>query len=252
MQENLKNWFDEYTRKFDSPDPMVQKAVDLKREHTLRVCANIVDIGRSISLCEEDLFTAEISALLHDIGRFEQYRKYRTFSDSKSEDHASLGISVICVHELLGEFTPETAEIIVQAVKYHNRASLPGSRDQRFLFFLKMLRDADKLDIWRVVTDYYHNSGKNRDPAIELNLPDIPRISDKVYDALLQGRTAKTADVQTLNDLKLLQISWIYDLNFPRTFELVREKGYIKMLCSNLPKESVRVEKICSGLGKYL
>lgn len=226
--------------------------MDLKRAHTLCVCGNIVDIGCSLDLCADDLLAAEVSALLHDIGRFEQYSRYRTFSDANSEDHAALGVSVICTHELLGEFSPETAQVIIEAVKYHNRAALPDSMNQRSLFFLKMLRDADKLDIWRVVTSYYHNSATDRDPAIELNLPDVPHISGKVYEALLQNQMVNTADIRSLNDLKLLQIGWIYDVNFSRTFELIREKGYLDKLCSALPKESARAQKICSKACQYL
>ncbi|MFO7987279.1 MAG: HD domain-containing protein [Desulfatiglandaceae bacterium] len=240
----LKTWFEAYTHRFDSQDPAVQQGMDLKRAHTRRVCEVIVDIGHSLALSKNDLCTAEAAALLHDIGRFEQYRRYRTFSDYRSEDHAALGVEVIEAERILDGFDPETASVILRVVRHHNRAGLPDDEDEVCLFFLKMVRDADKVDIWRVVTDYYRTAGDQRNPSIELDLPDSPGISDPVYEALMQGRLVQMADLKTLNDFKLLQMGWVYDLNFPRTFQVVREKGYLKMLRDALPPNSSRARDI--------
>jgi hypothetical protein len=240
----LKAWFEDYIRRLSSDDPTIQKGIDLKIDHTRRVCETIVHIGGTLDLSREDLCMAEASALLHDIGRFEQYRRFRTFSDYRSEDHAALGLKVIQANRVLQGLDPAVAEIIVRVVRYHNHAVLPVGEDERSLFFLKLLRDADKVDIWRVVTDYYQNAGDNRNQTIELDLPDRPRVSDSVYEALMKGRPAQMADLKTLNDFKLLQIGWIYDINFPRTFQIVRENGYLEMIRDALPQGSVRVAEI--------
>lgn len=240
----LKERFEAYAQRFDSPDPQVQRDIDLKRVHTRQVCKAAVDIGHSLDLSADDLGTLEAAALLHDIGRFEQYRQYRTFSDYRSEDHAALGVRVIRTEGILEEFDPETAEVIVRVVGYHNRAALPDHEDDRCVFFLKMVRDADKVDIWRVVTDYYRNAGNHRNPTIELELPDTPHISRHVYEALMREELVQMTSLKTLNDFKLLQMGWVYDLNFPRTFQLVREKGYLEMLRDALPAHSMRVRNI--------
>jgi len=240
----LKTWFKDYTRRFSSDDPIVQESMDLKTEHTWRVCKAIVNIGGSLDLSREDLCLAEAAALLHDIGRFEQYRRYRTFSDYRSEDHAALGVRVIKANRVLHDLEPAMAETIVRVLGYHNRAALPVGEEARCLFFLKLLRDADKVDIWRVVTDYYQNAGHKRNQTIELDLPDRPQVSDSVYKTLMNGKLAQMADLKTLNDFKLLQIGWIYDINFPRTFQIVRENGYLEMILNALPETSVRVAEI--------
>ena len=176
----LKTWFKDYTRGFSSDDPVVQEGMNLKTDHTRRVCNAIVNIGESLDLSREDLCLAEASGLLHDIGRFEQYSRYRTFSDYRSEDHAALGVKVIKTNKILHRLESAIAQIILRAVEYHNRATLPVGEEERCLFFLKLLRDADKVDIWRVVTDYYRNAGNNRNHTLELDLPDGPGISDSV------------------------------------------------------------------------
>ena len=248
----LKNWFEEYVLQFSSDDPIVQENMDLKREHTLRVCKAIVDIGRSLDLSRDDLCAAESAALLHDIGRFEQFKRYRTFADYKSEDHAALGVKVIQTNHVLRGLDPDAASLIIRVVRYHNRADLPVGEDERCLFFLKLLRDADKVDIWRVVTDYYQNAGYKRNKAIELDLPDSPQISDSVYKTLMNGKLVQMSDLKTLNDFKMLQIGWIYDINFPRTFQIVRENKYLEILRDALPKTSTRVADVYERVRAYL
>jgi len=240
----LKAWFEDYIIRFSSYDLIVQKSMDLKAEHSRRVCEAIVNIGGSLDLSREDLCLAEAAALLHDIGRFEQYSRYRTFSDYRSEDHAALGVKVIQAGRVLHGLEPALAEMIVRVVGYHNRADLPVGEEERCLFFLKLLRDADKVDIWRVVTDYYQNAGHDRNQTIELDLPDRPQISDPVYNALMNGQLVQMADLKTLNDFKLLQIGWIYDINFPRTFQIIRENGYLEMIRDALPDSSARAAEV--------
>ena len=195
---------------------------------------------------------AEASALMHDIGRFEQYEKYGTFADYRSENHAALGVKVIKENRILDGLDPAKAGIITRIIGYHNRFSLPVEEEERCLFFLKLLRDADKADIWRVVTDYYQNAGNKRNQTIELDLPDIDRISDPVYNALMKGELAQMSDLNTLNDFKLLQIGWIYDVNFQRTFQIVKKNRYLEKIRDALPKKSARVSEIYKRAVAYL
>ncbi|MFO7601986.1 MAG: HD domain-containing protein [Candidatus Desulfacyla sp.] len=248
----LKAWFAEYVNQFNSDDPRVQENMDLKREHTRRVCAAILDIGASLNLSAEDLATAEATAWLHDIGRFEQYTRYGTFMDHRSEDHAALGVRVIRksrILERIGAFDPE---IVLRVVGAHNRAAVPAGEDERVRFFLKLLRDADKVDIWHVVTTYYQDPDQRQNHALELDLPDSPHISEPVYEALMKGRLVQMADLKTVNDFKLLQMGWIYDVNFLRTFQIVREKGYLETIRDALSIQSHRISDVYGRARSYL
>jgi len=119
------------------------------------------------------------------------------------------------------------------------------------LFFTKLLRDADKLDIWRVLTDYYCNKNKPRNERFELGLPDTPEISEKVCQDLMAGRPIEEEHLKSLNDFKLLLMGWVYDVNFPWTFQLIRERGYLEMIRDALPPLE-RVLKIYSMVRTYL
>ena len=249
---NLKFWSEKYIRQFASRDPNIQGAMDLKQAHIRRVCEVILDIGRHEGLSGEDLYMAEATALLHDIGRFEQYRRYKTFSDARSENHALLGVQVIRDNGILKGVDPSKARIITRAVEYHNRAGLPSTENGRTLFFMKLLRDADKIDIWHVVSDYYQNIDRERNQAIELDLPDTPEISDSVCRSLMKGHIVLMADIRTLNDFKLLQIGWIYDVNFRRTFQIVQERGYLERVREALPENSIRIKEVYERAYGYL
>jgi HD superfamily phosphohydrolase YqeK len=248
----VKSWFAEYCHRFDSNDAAIQDSIDLKASHTHRVCDAILDIGKSLCLSDEDLCLAEISALLHDIGRFEQYRQYRTFADSRSLNHASLGAKIIEENSVLNGINSTDANIVIRAVESHNIAELPQGESDRCLLFLKLLRDADKIDIWRVLTEYYRDAASRRNRTIELDLPDADCVSDSVYEALMNGKLVNMSDVRTLQDFKLLQISWIYDLNFPRSFQIVNERKYLEAIQDALPRDSLCVENACERAYAHL
>jgi putative nucleotidyltransferase with HDIG domain len=234
--EAMKSWFRNYVTSFNSADPEVFRNIRLKEDHTKRVCGEILDIGGSLHLKEEDLNLSEIIALFHDIGRFEQYSLYGTFADFNSIDHALLGAEILRKESVLENLSPHDRDLIIRVVSYHNRALLPGEETERCLFFTRLLRDADKLDIWRVLTDYYSSPKEERNVAIELDLPDREEISERVYSDLMKGRIVRMNSLRTFNDFKLLQVAWVFDLNFQRTFEIVRKRGYLETIRRVLPK----------------
>lgn len=248
----IKAWFKDYVKEFYSGDPDVQENIYLKEMHTIRVCEAILEIGNSLGLSEQDISLAELSALLHDIGRFEQYKKYGTFSDFRSENHAELGAKVIRDSEILKDMEPDISEMIIRLVRFHNCAVLPKGEDDRFIFFLKLLRDADKIDIWKVVTEYYENSGQKRNQSIELDLSNNPDISAPVYQALMNRHVVNMSKLKTLNDFKMLQIGWVYDLNFPRTFEMVRENRFLERIRASMPPDFPELDRVYTQVHAYL
>jgi len=240
---HLKKWFKNYVRTYKHNDRESQLNIDLKEDHTRRVGKEIVFLGKQLGLSDDELHLAEIIALLHDVGRFEQYARYRTFMDGKSEDHAELGIKILVKSGILKQFDAAIKEVILGAIRYHNRSSLPREGTKTFLFFSKLLRDADKLDIWKVVIDNYHRKDGKRNGALELDLPDTAGFSGEVYQDLINKRIVDLRHIKNLNDLKLLQASWVFDINFQPTFDCIRKRRYLEMIRDVLPK-SKEMEEI--------
>jgi putative nucleotidyltransferase with HDIG domain len=234
--QQCKTWFDLYVKSFHSLDPEFRRNIHLKEQHTQRVCKEAVDIGRDLGLDDGDLRVVEITALFHDVGRFEQYRQFRTFSDRLSLNHAEFGVNILKQNQVLDRLPDPLKAMIFKVIRHHNRAQLPLEEDEKCLFFSRLLRDADKLDIWRVVTDYYQqkeSGGQNH--AIELDLPDTPGISSKVIENIRQGKPVLFKEMQNLNDFKLLQAGWVHDVNFAPTLARLKGRGYLKRIQKTLP-----------------
>ena len=239
----MKEWFYKYVSSFKNEDAELVKNIILKEEHTIQVCKNIRAIGKSLKLRPNDLHIANIIALFHDIGRFEQYKMYRTFSDAKSVNHAELGVEILQKHKVLDNLHKYTKNLILKAISYHNRASLPKNETEECVFFTKLIRDADKLDIFRVVTEYYAGLDIGiRNKSIELDLPNTPGVSEKVQTQLLNKSIVNIKDIQTFNDFKLLQMGWIFDINFLHTFHSIKSKNYLEKISKTLPETKVTNE----------
>ena len=225
--------------------------IDLKIQHTLRVCDDIKTIGSQLKLEESKLILAEITALLHDIARFEQYRQFKTFNDKDSFDHAQAGYEIIKNEKILTDLDDYSQEIVLKSVRYHNRMNLPKIKDNNIEFFVKLLRDADKLDIYKVVTDYYQLPKTKRNQTIELNLDNSDKITDTILDAALSGRDINYQDAIYLNDFKLLQAGWIFNINFSPTLSLIKERGYLNILRSVLP-DNRKIDQLFNNIDSYI
>ena len=232
----FKKWFADYVDGYYTDDPARNHMIRLKQEHTGQVCKEINMLGQAVQLVAQDMFLAETMALFHDIGRFEQYAAYGTFKDTISENHAELGLHELARHEVLSICSEAEQLLITKGIRYHNVRTLPEYEDQRSLFFARLLRDADKLDIWRVFIDYYEREDKEQDSTIVLGLPNKETCSPNVIDMLRQKKMGDIKNMATLNDYKLVQISWVFDLNFQPTIRAVHERRYVERIAAALPQ----------------
>ena len=247
--EKLMKWFFEYTDQYIAADPANQEAYELKRAHSLRVRDNCWAIGITLRLNEQEMAVARAIGLVHDVGRFEQFRRYNTFSDAKSENHAELGAAVLRAGGVLSDFTKDIQALILKAVSCHNRMKLPEGESQRVTLFCRLIRDADKLDILQVLTSYFESRRKTG--FMELDLPDEPVYSKEILDDLFKREPGDMRKVRTLNDFKLLQLGWVYDLNFPFTAKVIAEKHYVKRIRKTMPG-SDEIDRLLPRLNAHL
>ena len=118
--------------------------------------------------------------------------------------------------------------------------------------FPRLIRDADKLDIYYVVTNYYEQYVRDPDGfKLELELPDIPECSQHVVDATLKGKKIDHSELRTLNDMKILQLGWVYDVNFPATLKRIKQRKFLEKIIDFLPKTE-NIEKIKTKVFEYV
>lgn len=245
---HLKKWYDAYAESMNDGDEQLDDAITLKYEHTYRVVHEMELLCESIQLNGHLKFCALIAALLHDVARFEQFKKYRTFSDKQSEDHARMGCAIIKEKKLLSALSDEAGQLIITAVRYHNAIALPETLSDKELLLCKLLRDADKLDIYRIALDHYINPDPKRKDTVQVSIPDGNRVTPEVLDGVRKRRIVSYGKIKTLTDFKMIQLGWVYDLNFPYSFTCVNKRAYLEDLEKHLPdhpevNEAVRTAK---------
>jgi len=235
--DRFRCWLDAYIGRFYGDDEYVNAHIQLKQEHTRRTRDEILLLAGQLALDDDQTRIAEVIALFHDIGRFPQFATYRTHNDSKSVDHCQLGVEVLQREGILDTVRRDERQWIQTAVEHHGRKSLPADLKGQALLFAKLIRDADKLDVFHIITSNYRAYRDN--PAkfsYEIELPDGPDYSPNVIQAVLNETLVDYRDLRTLNDMKLCQIGWVYDMNFAAGLERIRQRRYIEDLLSFLPQ----------------
>lgn len=223
--------------------------IDLKLKHTFRVVAMMTDVARSEGLVDVDL--AKKLALLHDVGRFSQYQKYETFADILSEDHAALGVRVLKENSVLDDFSSDQRALLFWCIEQHNKLHVPEEKPARWIKYLKLVKDADKLDVYKVMIDHFSQPNFREFSSLTHNLPEITEISPAVLNTISSHTMVVADDVRSINDFMCLILAWVYDLHFPRTRQIVRERGYIQALGQHLTDEIHR-QQVLESLEQFL
>jgi len=240
QQEHLRKfraWFDDYVAGFYGGDDFVNANVKLKQEHSRRTCKEMQYLAQELGLSSNQKRIAEVIALFHDIGRFEQFVEYRTYNDLRSLNHCLLGLEVLRGRNVLDRLQRRERELIEKAIEYHGLKELPKDLEDECLLFAKMIRDADKIDVLYVVTEYYGQYRDNPEEfTLELELPDEPGYSMQVVERILRRERIDYSELRTLNDMKLAQLGWVYDVNFKVTLKRIRQRRFLQKLLECLPK----------------
>lgn len=227
--KRARDVFEEYLDGYDREDEKIK----LKIIHTYGVVKSAREIGHRMHLSEEDQQLAEMIALLHDIGRFEQLRLYDSFSPD-TMDHAAFGAQLLFEGEnpMISRFLEERQYdgIIHTAIARHSDFRLEGIPDKRTLFHAKIIRDADKLDNCRVklVDSVEAMIGVPQERAGE------GKISPKVWNACLKREAVLSQDRVTSVDYWVSYVAQYYDLNFKETRQIMKEKNYISRIIKRL------------------
>jgi len=241
--------FKSYVQKwYSTSDEIVIKNIKLKEEHSYRVRDNIVQLSKLLGLEKEVCFLAEIVGLFHDIARFPQFYKFKTFDDRKSFDHAEKGVEILKQQAILENLTLKNRQRVFSAIKYHNKKNLPEINDPIEELLAKLIRDADKIDIWYVVGD---ELSEKEDPSISLGYSGKQEYNPKIIDALLNRQIVDYNLVRSTLDFKLTTLAWVYDINFLESFLLIKKKRVLEPIIESLPINS-EIRKVVDIIQKFV
>ena len=248
-RETVRRQFEAYIEPYDLSDTKIR----LKAEHTYRVADLCARIAESLALPAEETDIAWLLGMLHDIGRFEQVRRYGTFMDAQSVDHAAFGADLLFREGLIRSFAPsdEEDELMDKAIRLHNVFLLPEDLTDRERMFAQILRDADKIDIIRANCEF---------PLSEIyNLPAeeflTSGISDEVLEDAMAMKNVLRSHRRTAADYIVGHLSLTFGLVYAESRRIIREQGYLSRMMhyeGRNPETAERIAMVCGKVEEFL
>ena len=195
----------------------------LKYNHTLQVVRWMEKLAKRLHLTDEEIELAKIIGLLHDIGRFRQIESIHSFDDKKI-DHAKIGYEYLFLEHHIRDFvkTEKYDEIIKQAILNHNTFKIDKKLDSISRKFTYMIRDMDKLDIFRVDSVYF-----NMEFIKEEISKDV--LQDFKKHTLINRKKQKLK-----SDIVIVHLAFLFDIHFQESLELLDESDNLELFISTL------------------
>ena len=214
--------FEEYIKHYD----LNNFKINLKYEHTKRVQKYCEIIAKDLGLEDNQIKIASLCGLFHDIARFEQETKFHTFNDLKSFDHGDVGFQIFNeeIKDKL-DITDEEKNLVAKSILHHNKAEI-GKVTKEEEIFCKIIRDADKLDIF-----YLLGIEKKLMPKSNLE------ISKKIKDKFFAHKFIRREDVSNDMEQSILHLCFLWDFNFDISYKIIEENSFLEKFENNLNNE---------------
>ena len=248
----LKERFRSYALSFADTPENVPQAIRLKIDHTFDVCS----ITDWIADREGGVFRgrgrtlALLGALFHDVSRFRQYREFRTFRDADSFDHGEISAEIFLGDFPLEELSPPETGLVAAAIRHHNKRVLPANLPEEVQPFAKLLRDADKLSIIRIIDEYLATPEEYQEAAVRIGMEETPGFTRELAQTAIDGGQIAHGAMRNLNDFKLSIFAWAQDINFSAAAEYILEKRLYETLRTFLPDDRLMDELLAVSLAR--
>lgn len=251
QQHVLAAWFEAFVRSLRDGNSKHNALIDLKLTHSHHVAGDARDIAAESGWPKDDIRAAEVLGLLHDCGRFRQIVEFRTFEDRRSFDHGDAGARLLEETVMPGDLSPRNREALIEGVRWHNKRTIPDTVPLVTLPFIRLIRDADKLDIFRVIGTVVEERSFDKHPEVTLTVDiDGPPGQDALND-IGRRETVAYDHVHSLADFALTQLSWMYDIQFAGTYRRIFSRGHFERILSPLP-DTPTIARIIAEVREYV
>ncbi len=232
-EQEFERFLDEYDR--------TDEKVKLKIIHTYGVVECMERICQKMNLDQENRDLAKLIALLHDIGRFEQLKRFNSFRPD-TMDHAAYGVELLFGNEqMIRRFIKDDKwdEIIKIAIAKHSDYKLEGIDDPQILLHAKLIRDADKLDNCRVKLEETIEVllGADKETVGKTD------ISPRIWEYCINKEAILSCHRVSLVDYWISYVAYFFDINFAETFSIIQEENYADKIIHRIPYSNLETRK---------
>ena len=235
-------WFNNYCNSFKNLTENQQLNFNVKKEHSQKVAELALLFSNKLEWTEDEQKNAFLVGLLHDIGRFKQLVDFDTFNDEKSIDHANSAVEILMGVSIFEDLNIANKELFFAAIANHNKFKIEEGLSGQQLLHAKLIRDADKMDILKVLTEYYLKRNVSANHSLTWDLPKGTIVSPAVTKEILSQKLVSKKNVLSELDVKIMQLSWVYDLNFRPTYEYLLKNRYLESIYNSLPKNDLVID----------
>lgn len=211
---NMIKEFEKFVKQYD----MNNDDIIAKYKHSIRVSKICEVLAKLLNFSEEDTYVLKLIGLLHDIGKFEQIKLKDNYNDTEF-DHALYGVMLLFKEGLIENYDvdPKYYDLIEFSILNHNRYKIEDTSDAKKILFAKLIRDAEKIDIFEMYTYLKSHNLK----VIDDNVTNEVTIQFRKHE-LINRKIRKTKA-----DLLISIVAFVFDINFNESLKIIYEQNYL-------------------------
>lgn len=241
--ENAVNEFIKYTDNYDLTNTNIER----KQQHSLRVMQLCEQIAKEENFTEEEINLAKMIGLLHDIARFKQYTEYETYNDSRSFDHGDMGVEILENDNFIRTFIEEDKydKIIKKAIKNHNKFEIEEGLTKQEEKFFKIVRDADKLDIFLEAIELFWINDKEE--------MENSKISEDIIEKFYEKRTINKKEIKSEDYINkmIVIIALMFDVNYHASFRIAQNQQFVNRIIDRFTFKNKQTQEIMEEIRKF-
>lgn len=234
--QKAKQRFLEFTSNYDLKDDNVKR----KELHSLRVMEQAKNIAEKMNLPQEEIELATLIGLLHDIGRFEQYKRHQTYSDLQTFNHGEFGADYLKEENRIREYTDNNQydDIIDKAIRNHSKNEIEIGLTEKELLHAKLIRDADKLDIfYEAIEVFWLNDTEEMNQTIA---------KEENLNYIKQEKTIPRTTEYNFRHINAVigLMALVFNLNYTESFKILKEEQYIDRITKRFNPQDEKTKDI--------
>ena len=245
--KTVKTWFNRNVDMHMNISSDIREILQPRLEHCGHVSENSRELAEDLHLEQDGQLTAAAVGLLHDIGRFSQYAEFGSFIDKETVSHSERGYEIAEKSSVLLSLCPGDRQKILDGIRYHNSKEFEVRAHPESIDYIKLLRDADRIDRFRITLELIQHDSAAR----KFSVRDDGPVNPAVLDRICRHKSAAKKIIASTLDFYLFRLSSVFDIEYDVTYRRISESGIFREIFSYLPDDE-RIVGAVECLAEYL